>query len=121
MSIDLYSDELQNVWLFGQPVLYTAQPIPREAVPAGWHCYGLRGTAENPSRPYELVNQAVEHFAGNILSDVPLKRSRSLSKLVPGLFLENAIPITLADHCAEEGIPYPRPAYTPEPEPAAVE
>ena len=51
MNVNIYEDELQNVWLFGQTVLYTEQPIPREEVPKGWHCYDLKGTAENPKRP----------------------------------------------------------------------
>lgn len=39
MSIDIYEDQLQNVWLFGRSVLYTTEPIPREEVPEGW--YGI--------------------------------------------------------------------------------
>ena len=39
MSINIYQDTLQNVWLFGQSVLYTEQPIQREVVPEGWYCY----------------------------------------------------------------------------------
>jgi len=111
MSVDIYNDKLQNVWLFGQSVLYTPEPIPQEDIPEGWHCYDLRGTAEQPERPHTLVDHADEKlFAGCILSDVPLKSSRSQGKLVPDLFWANAVPVTLAEHCAEEGIPYPGPA-----------
>ena len=76
MSINIYKDELQNVWLFGQSVLYTTQPVPREEVPEGWYRYDLRGTAKDPARPYELVDQAGQFFAGTILSDAPLMRGR---------------------------------------------
>lgn len=120
MSIDIYSDKLENVWLFGKSVLYTPQPIPREDVPAGWHCYDLRGTAGSPERPYELVDQAADYFAGSILSDLPLKSNRTQGKLVPNLFWENAVTVTLEDHCLEEGIPYPQPVYIHTPDLASM-
>lgn len=109
MMIDIYKDELQNVWLFGQSVLYTDQPIRREEVPEGWHCYDLKGTGANPKRPYELTAQANQNFAGSILSSVPLMRGRTQSKLVRDNFWLTGIPVTLADFCAEEGIPCPSP------------
>lgn len=109
MSINLYRDTLQNVWLFGQSVLYTEQSIPREEVPEGWHCYDLKGSDANPGRPYEMVNQAEQDSAGSILSAVPLMRGRTRGKLVPNNFWMTAAPATLADFCAEEGIPCPQP------------
>ena len=109
MNVNIYEDELQNVWLFGQTVLYTEQPIPREEVPKGWHCYDLKGTAENPKRPYELTAQTNQNFAGSILSAVPLLRGRTQSKLVQDNFWLTAVPVTLADFCAEEGVPCPEP------------
>lgn len=109
MSIDIYHDPLQNVWLFGQSVLYTEQPIPREEVPEGWHCYDLKGTDAAPKRPYELTAQADQNFAGCILSAAPLMRGRTQNKLVQDNFWLTAVPVTLADFCAEEGIPCPRP------------
>jgi len=110
MCVDIYKDKLRNVWLFGQSVLYTSQPIPQEDVPEGWHCYDLRGTVEHPERPHTLVDRVDEKlFAGCVLSDTPLKSSRSQGELVPNLFWANALPVTLAEHCAEEGIPYPEP------------
>lgn len=109
MSVNIYEDELQNVWLFGQSVLYTEQPIPREEVPEGWYCYDLKGTSARPSRPYEMVDRAEWNFAGTILSAVPLMRGRTQSKLVQDNFWLTGIPATLAEFCAEEGIPYPQP------------
>ena len=107
MSINIYQDTLQNVWLFGQSVLYTEQPIQREVVPEGWYCYELKGSDTNPKRPYEMVHQAGQDFAGSILSDVPLMRGRTQSKLVQDNFWLTAVPATLADFCAEEGSPAP--------------
>lgn len=116
MSVDIYQDKLQNVWLFGKSVLYTTEPIPREEIPEGWYCYDLQGSVDSPERPRMLVDQTENYFAGSILSDVPLKSSRSQGELVPNLFWANAVPVTLAEHCAEEGIPYPQPADTQETE-----
>ena len=109
MSIDIYEDQLQNVWLFGRSVLYTTEPIPREEVPEGWYCYDLRGTAGDPERPRELVDRAGQNFAGTILSDVPLMRGRTQSKLVRDNFWLTGTPVTLTDFCTEEGIPCPSP------------
>lgn len=110
MSVNLYKDALQNVWLFGQSVLYTEQPIPREEVPEGWYCYDLCGTAADPKRPYEMVDRAGQNFAGSILSNVPLMRGRTQSKPVQDNFWLTGIPVTLADFCAEEGVPCPQPS-----------
>lgn len=109
MSIDIYRDTLQNVWLFGQTVLYTERPIRREEVPEDWYCYGLKGTDADPKRPYELAKQVDRNFAGSILSAVPLMRGRTQSKLVQDNFWLTGVPATLADFCAEEGIPCPQP------------
>ena len=109
MSINLYQDTLQNVWLFGQSVLYTEQSIPREEVPEGWHCYDLKSSDANPERPYELVDRAERNFVGSILSAVPLMRGRTQSRLVRDNFWLTGISATLGDFCAEEGIPCPQP------------
>ena len=109
MNVNIYEDELQNVWLFGQTVLYTEQPIPRKEVPEGWYCYDLCGTTANPERPRELVDRAGQNFAGTILSSVPLMRGRTQGKLVPDNFWLTSVPATLSDFCAEEGIPCPQP------------
>ena len=109
MSINLYRDTLQNVWLFGQSVLYTEQSIPREEVPEGWHCYDLKGSDADPGRPYGLVDRAERNFAGSILSAVPLMRGRTQSKLVRDNFWLTGISATLGDFCAEEGILCPQP------------
>lgn len=109
MSIDIYEDQMQNVWLFGQSVLHTTQTVPRKEVPEGWYCYDLCGTTANPERPRELVDRAGQNFAGTILSSVPLMRGRTQGKLVPDNFWLTSVPATLSDFCAEEGIPCPRP------------
>ena len=97
------------MWLFGQSVLYTTQPVPREEVPEGWYRYDLRGAAADPERPRELVDRAGQNFAGSILSNVPLLRGRTQSKLVRDNFWLTGTPVTLTDFCTEEGIPCPSP------------
>ena len=42
MRLNIYKDRLLAARLFGTPVLYSDQPIPREDVPQGWYCYDLR-------------------------------------------------------------------------------
>lgn len=109
MYIDLYKDRMHPAELFGKQVLYSEQPIAREEVPEGWHCYDLKGTSANPKRPYELTAQAEQNFAGSILSAVPLMRGRTQSKLVRDNFWLTGTPVTLTDFCTEEGIPCPSP------------
>ena len=109
MRCNIYKEQLRSAELFGKPVLYTEKQVQRESVPEGWHCYDLKGSDANPGRPYEMVNQAEQDSAGSILSAVPLMRGRTRGKLVPNNFWMTAAPATLADFCAEEGIPCPQP------------
>ena len=37
MSINIKTDPLRSAILFGRPVLFTPQRIPREDVPEGWY------------------------------------------------------------------------------------
>ena len=70
---NIYKDELQAARLFGAPVLYSAQPIPREDVPRELYCYDLRGTAKEPDVPYSLVDAAPEETRlATVLSYLPL-------------------------------------------------
>ena len=97
MQINIYKDRMQKAHLFGAPVLYSDRPIPREDVPQGWYCYDLRGTAEDPRRPYSLVDQVEKNHAGSVLSYLPLKSGRSQSRLVKDMFqLEPASNISAA-------------------------
>ena len=109
MYIDLYKGQMHLAELFGKLALYSEQPIAREEVPEGWHCYDLKGSDADPGRPYEMVDRAGQDSAGSILSHIPLMRGRTRGKLVPNNFWMTAAPATLADFCAEEGIPCPQP------------
>lgn len=108
MPINIYKDPLQKAYLFGAPVLYSTEPIPREDVPSGWYCYDLRGTETNPEQPYSLVDQAEKNHAGSVLSYLPLKNGRSQSRLVKGMFQLTGEQIYLADFCADEKIRCPK-------------
>lgn len=107
MRINIYSDLMQKARLFGAPVLYSDRPIPREDVPRGWYCYDLRGTAEDPAKPYCLVDRAEERHAGSVLSYLPLKNGRSRFRLVKDMFQTTGEQADLAGFCAEERIRCP--------------
>ena len=107
MRLNIYKDRLLAARLFGTPVLYSDQPIPREDVPQGWYCYDLRGTARHPNEPHALVEHTEENYVGSILSHLPLKKERSQFRLVKDRFQMTGTNPTLADFCAKENIPCP--------------
>ncbi len=107
MRLNIYKDRLLVARLFGTPVLYSDQPIPREDVPQGWYCYDLRGTARHPNEPHALVEHTEENYVGSILSHLPLKKERSQFRLVKDRFQMTGTNPTLADFCAKENIPCP--------------
>ena len=82
MSINLYRDTLQNVWLFGQSVLYTEQSSPREEAPEGWYCYDLCGTDRKPDQPLKLKDSAVVYRVGTVLSPQPLKKATTVKTMM---------------------------------------
>ena len=47
MSINIKTDPLRSAILFGRPVLFASQRIPREEVPESWYYYELRGSVRN--------------------------------------------------------------------------
>lgn len=107
MQINIYKDKMLGARLFGAPVLYTVQTIPREDVPLGWYCYDLRGTARHPDEPHSLVDKAEENHAGTILSYLPLKNGRSQYRLVKDMFQMTGTNPSLAEFCAAENIRCP--------------
>ena len=121
MMIDIYKDELQSVWLFGQSVLYTDQPIRQEEVPDGWHCYDLCGTDRKPDQPVKLTDSAVVYRVGTILSPQPLKRASTVERKVKDLYLPFEEPVTLAEFCREQGLPLPLDPRKYIPRPASPE
>jgi hypothetical protein len=106
-SLLYLEDKMLGALLFGAPVLYSAQPIPREDVPQGWYCYDLRGTARHPDEPHALVDLAEENHAGSILSYLPLKKGGSQFRLVKDMFQMTGTNPSLAEFCAEEKIRCP--------------
>ncbi len=107
MNINIYKDTLQIARLFGAPVLYSAQPIPREDVPERWYCYDLRGTARDPVKPYALVDQAEDCHAGSVLSYLPQKSGRVQKKLIKDMFQLTGVGSTLAAFCKAERVQCP--------------
>jgi len=109
LQLNIYKDPLQEARLFGDSVLYTAQPIPREDVPDGWYCYDLRGTARSPHEPYALVDEAGENHAGSVLSPLPLKNAAAQKRLLKDGFQLTGERLSLADFCYQQQIQFPRP------------
>ena len=87
MSINIKTDPLRSAILFGRPVLFASQRIPREEVPEGWYYYELRGSVRNAKKPVALSDHAYVNPIGSVLSPVPLKRDNTISRRVNGQFL----------------------------------
>lgn len=107
LQINIYKSQMQKARLFGVPILYSAAPIPREDVPQGWSCYDLRGTAQDKSRPYSLVDQAEKNRVASVLSYLPLKSGRAKSRLVRDMFQPDGVLVSLKKFCADEKIRCP--------------
>ena len=107
LQINIYKDKMLGARLFGAPVLFSAQPIPREDVPRRWYCYDLRGTAQKPTVPHALVDHTEENCVGSVLSYLPLKKGGSQFRLVKDMFQMTGTNPSLAEFCAEEQIRCP--------------
>ena len=109
MQINIYKDRMQKAYLFGTPVLYSAQPIPQEDIPQHWSYYELRGTVKRPDEPYALEDHASHDLVGSILSPLPLKKDTAQSRLVKDKFELTSEYIRLTEFCAAYHIQAPRP------------
>lgn len=105
MYIDLYKDRMHPAELFGKQVLYSEQPIAREEVPEGWHCYDLCGTDRKPDQPLKLTDLAVVYRVGTVLSPQPLKKVTTAERKVKDLVLTYEEPVTLAEFCRQQHLP----------------
>ena len=122
MNINIYKDQMQYAELFGKPVLYTTQDIPRETVPEGWHCYDLCGTDRRPHKPSTVVDHAVWGRLGTVLSPVPLKRPATEVRQIKDTLILTRERMDLSAFCREQNLPCPsdprkfilRPASTQE-------
>lgn len=119
MSINIYKDPLQKAYLFGAAVLYSEKSVPREDVPQHWYRYELKGTMLEPDKPYALVDLAMEHCTGSILSSLPLKKETAQSRLVKGKFELTSEYVRLAEFCSEYQIPQPQTPAQHMPRPAS--
>ena len=105
MRINIYEDRMQEAELFGKPVLFTADEIPRETVPEGWSCYDLSRSERSPDRPSELMDDISFDRFGSVLSPAPLKRETTQARPTKDRFLLTRRPLTLAEFCQERGLP----------------
>ena len=121
MSINIKTDPLRSAILFGRPVLFASQRIPREEVPESWYYYELRGSVRNAKKPVALSDHAYVNPIGSVLSPVPLKRADTISRRVNGQFLLLGETTTLRDYCWNNGLEYPFPNQTFAVRPASPE
>lgn len=121
MYIDLYKDRMHPAELFGKQVLYSEQPIAREEVPEGWHCYDLCGTDRKPDQPLKLTDLAVVYRVGTVLSPQPLKKVTTAERKVKDLVLTYEEPVTLAEFCRQQHLPCPQDPRKFIPRPASPE
>ena len=104
--IDIRKERLQYAELFGKPVLFSSQPVQRDTVPEGWHCYDLRGAPRHPERPVTLEDKVGIDYAGTVLSPTPLKREGTKTRrLKDPVFTQEEI--TLEEFCQENNLEYP--------------
>ena len=108
MSINIRADTMHHAELFGKPVLFTNWLIQRDTIPQGWHCYDLRGTRQSPNAKITLVDQAVSHHAGTVLSPSPLKREEMAWRRINGTFCLLGEEMTLEEFCEEHDLACPQ-------------
>ena len=108
LQINIYKDRMQKAYLFGTPVLYSEQRIPKEDIPQYWSSYELRGTVKNPGEPYAIADRVSSNFIGAILSPLPQKKDTVQSRLVKDKFELISEYIQLSDFCSEYSIPVPQ-------------
>ena len=109
---DAYKEDYEHIELFDVPGLFTNSRIDRETVPAGWYCYDLRGSDDDPGDPATVEEQVTVNHAGTVMLPTRVelnevddtgKRYRTIGE---GLdFLDGEI--TLEKFCKEHGVVLP--------------
>lgn len=107
MSINIYKDQMERAELFGKPVLFTEQDIPREAVPTDWYCYDLCGNDRHPHKPVELVNNDLWGRLGTVLSPTPLKRASTGIRRIKDTLILSGEMTDLSSFCQDHGLTCP--------------
>ena len=72
MHQDAMKEKFDVVELFGKHVLFTNFRIDRGTVPAGWHCYDIRGSDDDFGELATLEPNVLVNHAGSILSPQPI-------------------------------------------------
>ena len=121
MSINIKTEPMRTALLFHKAVLFSSQRIPREDVPEGWYCYGIRGSIRHPEKPTALSDHVYVNPIGSVLSPVPLKRPETVLRRINGQFLLLGETLTLRDYCHNNNIEYPYKVQIPELRPASPE
>ena len=93
--------------LFGKPVLFTDQDIPRETIPDGWRCYDLCGNNRYPDKPMELMDRVLWDRLGSVLSPTPLKRASTEVRRIKDTLVLSGEMTALSSFCQDLSLPCP--------------
>ena len=72
MGENAMKEKFDVVELFGRYALFTNLRIDRSTVPAGWHCYDIRGSDDDFGELAALEHNVSVNHAGTILSPRPI-------------------------------------------------
>ena len=72
MGENAMEETFDVVELFGQYALFTNSRIDRGTVPAGWHCYDIRGSDDDFGELATLEHHVLVNHAGTVLSPRPI-------------------------------------------------
>ena len=107
MRINIYKDQMERAELFGKPVLFTKQDIPRETMPDNWYSYDLCGNDRHPDRPTELMDHVVWGRLGSVLSPVPLNRAATEIRRIKDTLILTGEMTDLSGFCQENHLACP--------------
>lgn len=68
MRINARKKEYEHIELFGRPALFTSTRIQTDSVPAGWYCYDLRSSDDDPGEPVTIEPYVVINYAESVLT-----------------------------------------------------
>lgn len=108
MGVDIRSEQMEHIEIFGKPALFTNERIDRSSVPDGWHCYDLRGSDDDPGRPATLEDNVCVNHAGAILSPFPLKRAATAYRRLKDTMNFLGEDMSIEEFCAFHEMPCPQ-------------
>ncbi len=114
MSENAMTEEFDLIELFDKPALFSNFRIDRSTVPDGWYCYDIRGSEDDPGRPWTLERKVVVNHAGTILSpeEIPFSEGKNY-RYISGKINFLGGSTTISGFCEQYKSPVPAPAIIP--------